>query len=67
LFCPAAQQAGFLKIICGLPPVIRFGGTLQPIPVVLRTTRGFFVFILQLSKLALDKTKNPRHCVPGIG
>jgi hypothetical protein len=37
--------------------VIRFWGTYQPIPVVLRTTRGFFVFILQLSKLALDENK----------
>ena len=32
-------------------------GTIQPIPVVLRTTRGFFVFFPQLSKLASAENK----------
>jgi hypothetical protein len=48
----SAQQAG--KGIRGLPSVIRFGETLQPIPVPLRGPWVFFVFIPQLSKLAKE-------------
>jgi len=54
-FRPSAQKAGFVAYIPGgLPPVIRFGGTFQPIPVALRAIQVFFVFVLQLSKLASD-------------
>jgi hypothetical protein len=49
------MRFGFVNF--GLPSVIRFGGTLQPIPVVLRTTQVFFVFNPQLSKLASVENK----------
>jgi hypothetical protein len=56
LFCfhPSAQQAGFGY--CGLPSVIRFGVTFQPIPFRFAES-VFFVFILQLSKLASVENK----------
>jgi hypothetical protein len=37
--------------------MIRLGGTHQPIPVSLRAIQGFFIFVLQLSKLALGENK----------
>ncbi len=37
--------------------MIRSGGTFNKIPLALRAIQVFFVFVLQLSKLALDENK----------
>jgi len=64
---PGTSCKGLVEVGGGLSSMIRFGGTFNKIPLALCAFRSFLFSILSTASRLRMKTKNPWHCVQGIG